>query len=255
MTDDLPVDETAPAENLLAIAAHTADADPAADADNDQPASDAVSRPDRPAGIPDKFWDEEKAQLRTDALVKSYVELERKLGGLAGRELPAKPEDYDIRLQNELIESDTELNRRLHAAGFSQEQAQLVYELAAERLMPMVAEVATLFETDGQVSRLVRHFGGEQRWRETARQLDAWGRSNLPTRVFDALSTTYEGVLAMERMMANGEPGLVHAGETGASAPTEADLKKLMRDPRYWRDQEPSTVEKVREGFRKLYRD
>lgn len=33
----------------------------------------------------------------------------------------------------------------------------------------------------------------------------------------------------------------------------EYDLKKMMRDPRYWRDQEPEIVERVRAGFRKLY--
>ena len=31
------------------------------------------------------------------------------------------------------------------------------------------------------------------------------------------------------------------------------DLKNMMRDPRYWRDQDPELVEKVREGFRRLY--
>lgn len=253
MTDDLSARESATADNLLNLVADAGAAGPLAGEPGD--ASAPAGGSERPAGIPEKFWDEEKSELRTEALVKSYVELERKLSGLSARELPARPEDYDIKIQTELLESDADLNRRLHAAGFSQEQAQLVYDLASERLMPMVAEIATLFETEGQVARLAKHFGGDQRWRETARQLDTWGRANLPQRVFDALSTTYEGVLAMERMMSNGEPGLVREGEAGASVPTEADLKQLMRDPRYWRDQDPVTVAKVREGFRKLYRD
>lgn len=253
MTDDLSASETETADNLLSLSADAPVAGSLASGP-DEPAAPAGGS-ERPAGIPEKFWDDEKGELRTEALVKSYVELERKLSGLSARDLPERPEDYDIKIQTELLESDADLNRRLHAAGFSQEQAQLVYDLASERLMPMVAEVATLFETEGQVSRLVKQFGGEQRWRETARQLDAWGRANLPHRVFDALSTTYEGVLAMERMMSNGEPGLVRDGDSSASVATEADLKKLMRDPRYWRDQDPSTVDRVREGFRKLYRE
>ena len=32
----------------------------------------------RPAGVPDKFWDREAGQVRTEALLKSYLELERK---------------------------------------------------------------------------------------------------------------------------------------------------------------------------------
>lgn len=253
MTDDLSTKETETVDSLLNVTADASVAGSLASDDNEAAAQAAGA--ERPVGIPEKFWDDEKGELRTEALVKSYVELERKLSGLSARELPARPEDYEIKIQTELLESDADLNRRLHAAGFSQEQAQLVYDLASERLMPMVTEIATLFETEGQVTRLVKHFGGEQRWRETARQLDAWGRANLPHRVFDALSTTYEGVLAMERLMSNGEPGLVREGEAGASIATEADLKTLMRDPRYWRDQDPAIVNKVREGFRKLYQD
>jgi hypothetical protein len=33
----------------------------------------------------------------------------------------------------------------------------------------------------------------------------------------------------------------------------EADLYKLMRDPRYWRDRDPALIAKVTEGFRQLY--
>lgn len=34
---------------------------------------------------------------------------------------------------------------------------------------------------------------------------------------------------------------------------TERDLQSMMRDPKYWRDQDPSFVQKVTEGFQKLY--
>lgn len=34
---------------------------------------------------------------------------------------------------------------------------------------------------------------------------------------------------------------------------SEAELKELMRDPRYWRDLDPEIVAKVREGFRTIY--
>ena len=48
-----------------------------------------------------------------------------------------------------------------------------------------------------------------------------------------------------------------HDGSSGQfvpdPTPDEHDLKKLMRDPRYWRDQDPEIVERVRDGFRRLY--
>jgi hypothetical protein len=214
-----------------------------------------LSNPQKPSGIPEKFWDEELGQIRTDGLIKSYIELERKLGSLNENTPPGSPEDYKINVDNEILASDVEVNKRLHAAGFTQEQAQVVYDIAAERFPPMIAEVASVFEAETQLGNLVRHFGGEERWRETARQIEAWGQSRLPKPVFEALSTTYDGVLAIHRMMAGDEPGLLHQGSAGDGMPTEAELKKLMRDPAYWRDQDPALVEKVRTGFRNLYRE
>ena len=41
--------------------------------------------------------------------------------------------------------------RRLHEAGFSTAQAQLVYDLAAERLLPLIAEAAGQFEAEGGI--------------------------------------------------------------------------------------------------------
>jgi len=207
----------------------------------------------RPDGLPDKFWDEEEGQVRTDALAKSYQELERKLGGLGGSNVPDDPSGYEIETDDQLVARDEAVDAVLHGAGFSQEQAQMVYDLAAERLMPMVADVAAQFEAQRQIEHLSRHFGGDEKWRETSRQLAQWGKANFPTEVYDALSTTHEGVITMHRMMVNGEPGLIPDGGVPGAGPTEDDVKALMRDPKYWREQDPSTVAKVRDGFRRLY--
>ena len=55
---------------------------------NDAPidAPEAIDAPEdaaaitRPADVPEKFWDDEAGAVRIDALLKSYLELERKLG-------------------------------------------------------------------------------------------------------------------------------------------------------------------------------
>lgn len=250
VTENFQTVETENNDTLLPAGTEAKEATDAAVADDPE-----TDKPERPEGIPDKFWDAETSQLRTDALVKSYVELEKKLGGLNGRQMPSRPEDYQIDTKNDLLTSDPSVNALLHEAGFSQEQAQMVYDLASERLMPMVAEIASLYETEGQVARLAEHFGSESRWQEASRQIESWGRSSLPTRVFEALSTTYEGVLAMQRMMDTGEPGLgVNAAQSEAVL-SESSLKALMRDPRYWRDKEPAIVSQVRNGFKQLYKD
>jgi len=209
----------------------------------------------RPAAVPEKFWDSEQKQLRTDALLKSYLELERKYSSGESREIPDKPEDYQIEIVHELLGSDLEVNRKLHQAGFTQKQAQLVYELAAEHLLPMINEVASVFEAERQTEKLIEHFGGEARWRQVARQVSAWGKAKLPEPVFETLSGTYEGVLTIHRMMTADEPKLNFAAKGEQSSQSDTELKQMMRDPRYWRDQDPGVVQRVREGFRRLYKD
>ncbi|MFO1152113.1 MAG: hypothetical protein U1E42_00405 [Rhodospirillales bacterium] len=231
-----------------------------ANTDESAPEARAVSSPatasKRPQQLPDKFWDEKAETVRLDALIKSYLDLERKLSSLPPRDIPDRPEDYTITLKDDLLTTDPEVNKRLHQAGFSREQAQLVYELACDHLLPMISELAVVFDADNQLQRLDQHFGGKDRWREVARQIDAWGRTHLPRSAFEALASTYEGVIAMHRMMTEGdEPGLMRDGLPSAAVPTDDDLRTMMRDPRYWRDQDPAYVGKVREGFRRLYQD
>jgi hypothetical protein len=186
----------------------------------------------RPPLLPDKFWDDKAGAVRLDAHIKSYIDLERKLSSIPHREIPERPEDYIINLQDDLLTVDPEVNKRLHQAGFSREQAQLVYELACEYLLPMICEIASLFEADNQLQRLDRHFGGKDRWREVARQIDAWGRAHLPRSVFEALASTFEGVITMHRMMSEGdEPGLMRDGARVNGVPTDEDLRTMMRDP------------------------
>lgn len=238
------------------------------DAAGETPASAPAGARSRPAEIPEKFWDAERGELRVDALLKSYRELERRLsqrmtppGEDADEEdrrrwreahdIPDGPEGYEIEVRDALTSPDAEVNQRLYEAGFSRRQVQLVYDLAAERLLPLIAEAAQQFESDRQMEKLREHFGGEERFRRVAAQLSAWGRTNLPNPVFEALATTSEGVLALERMMRGKEPQMTREAAPAPEA-DEAELRRMMRDPRYWRAREPEFVKRVSEGFRRL---
>jgi hypothetical protein len=223
----------------------------------------------RPADIPEKFWDAERGEIRVDALLKSYRELEKRLSrsvalpeGEADEETrgrllralgwPESPDAYQVTPKHALTGPDAEINAALHQAGFTQRQVQLVYDLAAERLLPLIADAAAEFEADRERQRLADHFGGPDRFAETARQVAAWGRAHLAPPVFEALSATFDGVLAMQAMMAKGEPALAPRGEP-QGAPDEAELRKMMRDPRYWQKREPDFVGRVTEGFKRLF--
>lgn len=200
--------------------------------------------------IPEKFKDPESGALRVQALINSYGELEKRMSSTAGA--PKTPEEYCIDCAHGLFEPDAEVNRRLHAKGLTQEQVQEVYDLAAERMVPMIAELSREFQADREVEKLVSHFGGAEKWREVSRQILAFGRKNLAPDVLENLSGSFEGVLALHKMMKSDEPGLKRHSEPTPST-GEKDLQAMMRDPRYWRDRDPAFVSKVTEGFRSLY--
>ncbi|OAN54242.1 capsid assembly protein [Magnetospirillum moscoviense] len=224
----------------------------------------------RPQSVPDKFRDPETGAVRVEALLKAYQELERRLGGTvrvpgeqAGEEeirafhraagVPDKPEDYCIECRHPMLESDPEVNRRLHQAGFTPAQAQLVYDLAHERVIPTFEHMAGEHQASSHLSRLREHFGGDAKWTETARQLAAWGQANLPPEVYQTLSCSADGIIAMRHMMASGEPGLGALPAGRDDQPDEDELKRMLQDPRYWKKKDPAFIEKVSAGFRRLY--
>ena len=225
------------------------------------------SMPEGMPPVPEKFRDPETGAVRVEALLKSYLELERRLSGpapapeaqapdrpslLKALGVPDTPDGYCITCDHGMFEADPEINSRLHGAGFSPEQAQLVYDLAAERLVPMIQELAAELQAEREIERLVTRFGGEEKWREISRQLLAWAEKNLPSAAVAGLATTYEGIIALYSMMTGAEPStLKRAG--GPAGGGDADLQALMRDPRYWRDRDPAVIARVTEGFQRLY--
>jgi hypothetical protein len=228
------------------------------------------THPSRPVGVPEKFWNPETGSLRSEALLKSYVELERKLGSMIAMPqdehdeegqkrlrrllgVPETPDDYKIEGMGDLVSPDPEINARLHQAGFTPRQAQLVYDLAAEHVVPLIEETVGDLQSSRDVERLTSHFGGQEAWQTLARQIKTWGRANLAEDAFETLASSYDGVLAMHQMMQVREPAVLREGEGSMAQADHATLSAMMRDPRYWRDRDPTFVGEVTEGFKRLY--
>ncbi|MCB1884819.1 MAG: hypothetical protein KDG89_12625 [Geminicoccaceae bacterium] len=229
-----------------------------------------AARQGRPDGVPEKFWDDGAGAVRVDALLRSYRELEKRLGRSlplpqdaadeAGRARllealgrPKAPEDYAIEPAHPMLQSDPDINRRLHDAGFTQAQTQLVYELAAERLLPVLDDARGEMAAERERERLARHFGGDEAWRQTAKQLRTWGERSLSPEVYATLSASHDGVLALHEMMRRAEPEIVGQAGSGGLEPSEDRLQEMMRDPRYWRDRDPQFIARVTDGFKRLY--
>jgi hypothetical protein len=219
---------------------------------------------------PEKFLDPQTGTVRVNAVIESYKELERKLATMMPRphdeaskrkvcELmgcPEHPDQYQINVDHGLFTQDPEVNKAFHALGLSNEQAQKVYDLAAERLVPMIFEIAQDYQADREVERLIAAFGGAERWAEVSRQLYAYGQKNLPADVLSSLSSSFEGVMALHRMMKGEEQPLSIKSTTADTAGgDEASLRAMMRDPRYWRERDPHYVSQVTKGFQRIYQE
>ena len=220
--------------------------------------------------VPEKFRDPQTGAIRVDLLVKSYRALEQKLAGMVALPgddsdddarlrfhramgVPDSPDGYEITLADPALATDAEVNRRLHEAGFTPAQAQLVYDLACDHVVPQLHRMAGEYRLRGERERLLQRYGGEARFAETARALEAWGQRNLPESVFTALVSSYEGIVALESMMQNGDPALTRGGAGTDAALSEDQLVGMMRDPRYWKKRDPEFLAKVTDGFKRLY--
>lgn len=235
-----------------------------------QPAEPAPNPPARPADVPEKFWDAARGEIRIETLLQSYRELERKLGrsvpipegpedhGALERLLttlgrPERPEDYEIEPPHPLLAPDESLKQALHEAGMSQQQAQKVFELAADRLLPILSEANDELESARAVDRLEQHFGGAAAWRETSRQLKRWAEHVLTPETYETLAASYDGILALHEMMRKDEPRIQGSSGGNRIGLEEESLKEMVRDPRYWRDRDPQFIARVTDGYKRLF--
>ena len=212
--------------------------------------------------IPDKFKNPQTGELKTDELLKSYLALEKKLGerSVSGANIhngfmPSSPDEYQIEMKNELLTPDAEINQKLFDLGFTNEQVQAVYDLAAEKVIPMMQELCLNYKSDQELAALEKEFGGADQFNTMARQISAWGEKNLKPEIYDVLSSSKDGIMTMYKMMTDGtEPSVMKNAKNEMYGDTEESLKALMRDPNYWKKQDPALVKRVEEGFKRLYK-
>ena len=223
--------------------------------ENEEEGYTGAQNTQKPEGLPEKFWDEESRKVKLEELLEDYVSLTARDTNLVetyNRNIPESFEKYDIRIDNPLLARDDDVLRKLFEKKFTNEQAQLVYDLAVERVLPRLNEMAVDFEAQNQLSELTKYFGGQERFSEVSRQISNWAKRNVKPEVYDALATTSEGVIALYRMMSSKEPVIGKESDIPYDL-TEDKLKQMMQDPRYWRDQDRAYIDKVTKGFEYLY--
>jgi len=102
------------------------------------------------------------------------------------------------------------------------------------------------------MAELEKFFGGTDKMNDALNAINTFGEKFLPADAFDALCATPQGIQGLYRMMQSMEPD-VKTEKNSSENLSDSDLRRMMRDPKYWRDAEPEYVRKIENGFKKLY--
>jgi len=214
--------------------------------------------------IPEKFLNSD-GSLNSDALIKSYSELEKKIGTMVS--VPTSESDENTRRKfnraigvpesaseyptNEIYD-DENLRQRFLDIGLTTKQVEKIYEIANEFLSPVISDLFSVQNETGAMNELKNFFGGTEKMTEALRAINSFGEKFLPHDAFDALCSTPQGIQSVYKMMQSMEPD-VKTDSAAVENLTDSDLRRMMRDPKYWRDGDAEYIRKIENGFKKLY--
>ena len=214
--------------------------------------------------IPEKFLNED-GTLNSESLIKSYTELEKKIGAMisvpgenATDEVRKKfnraigvPENASEYPTNDLYD-DEKLREQFLQIGLTKTQVEKIYNIANEFLSPIISDLFTVQNESSAINELKNFFGGTEKMNDALRAINSFGEKFLPRDAFDALCATPQGIQSMYKMMQSMEPD-VKTDKNETQNLTDSDLRRMMRDPKYWRDNDIEYIRKIENGFKKLY--
>jgi hypothetical protein len=214
--------------------------------------------------IPKKFQNED-GTLNADAVIKSYAELEKKIGTMVS--VPG--EDADAAAREKFMRAtgvpdnageypthplldDESIREKFKEAGMSKRQVEKIYEMADEFLRPAISELMAKKYEDESLAELKSFFGGDEKMRETLSAIETFGEKFLPEDTYLSLCSTPAGIRSIHAMMQSMEPQIA-TGKNSHEDLSDAALREMMKDPKYWRDRDAEYVRKIENGFKKLY--
>ena len=214
--------------------------------------------------IPEKFLNE-NGELNTSALVKSYCELEKKMGNMISvpnnesddvtkqkfNHAIGVPDSADEYPKNDLFD-DESVRKKFHEIGLTSSQVEKIYNIAEEFLQPTLKNLFQLQTQSNAINELKKFFGDDDKMNEAMREINAFGERFLPHDAFEELCSTPQGIQGIYKMMQSMEPNVL-TNKNATENLSDNDLRNMMRDPKYWRDHDPEYVRKIENGFKKLY--
>lgn len=214
--------------------------------------------------VPEKFLNKD-GTLNNEALLKSYNELEKKIGNMVSVPtpdsddatqrrffraigVPEKSEEYP----RSKIFDDENVRNEFHKIGLTNHQVEKIYNIAEEYLSPILSEIFSVQKESDAMSELKKFFGSDEKMHDALVEIKSFGERFLPTDAFNELCTSAQGIQGMYKMMQSMEPHVeTDSGDTKKL--TDDDLRRMMHDPKYWRDHDAEYIRTIENGFKKLY--
>ncbi|MDR1206889.1 MAG: hypothetical protein LBK26_00535 [Rickettsiales bacterium] len=214
--------------------------------------------------IPEKFQNQD-GTLNPEALIKSYSELEKKIGTMVSLPNDDADDDSKARFNRAIgvpedisgypmhpLYDDDMIRKKFQEAGLNARQVEKIYEIANEFFEPALSEIFQSGYVADAMFELKSFFGSEEKMRESLTAIDAFAEKFLPKDTYESLCASSAGIRSIFAMMQNIEPS-VSTSKNECGNLSDNDLRDMMRDPKYWRDRNPEYIRKIESGFKKLY--
>lgn len=213
--------------------------------------NDASAPTDRPDNVPEKFWDTESSAVRTDDVLKSYSELEKRFGSFTGA-----PDDYGFNASEEMTAKFEELGIEINTTddplytaalemakdtGMNQEGFD---KLANLYLMTQLGDIEAAKES---TATEMANLGDRAEARIS--NLKSWGENNLSPELYEAFTNTvtnaasvqvFEHLIAQTRNAPVSDPAAQQAPSISATevndmqfAKDEHGNRKINTDPAF----------------------
>lgn len=215
--------------------------------------------PSRPENVPEKFWDSEKQAINTEALLSSYSQLEKRLGGEQSSEKNPPDTEKTIEPQQQSKSAVTpDTPNTIDVEALSQEYASLGkisdenYQLLEQKGISreLVDEFIQSRQSRAEATRteVYQSVGGEDAYTK----MTAWAAQNWSEKQIlafnntmdtaspeqwklaaQALKSSYEAANGVRPRLLSGQAVSNYAGDRFESF---AQLLEAQRDPRYEKD-------------------
>jgi len=222
----------------------------------------------KPEYISDKFWDNDRGEVNVESLGTSYNSLEKKLGQRTDeltkqirtdieQERSANvPEKYEIKMPEIPEDIDMEVHEDQPLLQWWSETAKsmgLSQDQFNDGINQFVQnEISGLPNIEAETQLL-----GDNA-KDRIESADLWAKKHLSENGYNTiakLSSTAEGVKALEEIMALNKSSVMPNNPTAVEAkPSVDDLRSMMKDPKYWKDGEkdPAYIDRVSKLFEQV---